>query len=224
MSIKGFCYYRVSTQRQGRSGLGLEAQKEAIQNFARLENIDLIGEFTDVESGGDNNRDGLNKAIVQAKLNNAIIIVAKLDRLSRDVHFISGLMCSGVKFVVAELGLDVPPFMLHIFAAFAEEEKRKIGKRTKEALRQAKGRGVKLGTDIPQVKRAIAEGKRQQSQRTLDYLVPAIKEARANGANTFRKLADWLNSNGYKTPRGKQFYPSSLTKIVRRAENLGLLD
>src|SRR6516162_8680460 len=143
-------YCRVSTGRQGRSGLGLEAQREATQRFANANGFAITGEpFVEVETGKGadalERRPQLKGALDAARKRKCPVIVAKLDRLSRDVHFISGLMQQKVPFIVAELGPDVDPFMLHIYAALAEKERRNISDRTREALAAAKARGQQLG-------------------------------------------------------------------------------
>src|SRR5256885_7854025 len=142
-------YYRVSRPSQGRSGLGIEAQREAIRRFAEAEGLDIIAEHTEVETGKGadalERRPELAGALAAARRAKCPVVVAKLDRLSRDVHFISGLMAHRVAFVVAELGADVDPFVLHLYAALAEKERALISGRTKAALAAAKARGVKLG-------------------------------------------------------------------------------
>jgi DNA invertase Pin-like site-specific DNA recombinase len=136
------CYIRVSTAKQGRSGLGLEAQQSALRRFAEAEGFQFAEIFVETESGkhGDDHPPELAKALERARKAKAPIIVAKLDRLSRDVHYISGLMKHRVPFIVTELGVDTDPFMLHIYAALAEKERRMISERTKAALRAAKAR------------------------------------------------------------------------------------
>lgn len=143
-------YTRVSTAEQKRSGLGLEAQEAAIRAFAEREGITVCAWFSEAQSGkrvSDTlaERPQLSAALEASKTTGAPVLVSKLDRLSRDVHFISGLMTHKVPFLVAELGADVDPFMLHLFAALAEKERALISQRTKAALAALKARGVKLG-------------------------------------------------------------------------------
>src|SRR3954462_11018919 len=149
MTTTAIAYIRVSTSRQGKSGLGFEAQQAALAKFAEAEGYNLIQTFKEVETGKGadalERRPQLAAALKVARKNNAPIIVAKLDRLSRDVHFISGLMSHKTPFIVAELGADVDPFMLHIYAALAEKERRVISQRTRDALAAKKAQGVKLG-------------------------------------------------------------------------------
>ena len=143
-------YYRVSTKRQGESGLGLEAQRKAVLAFAAQEGLEIIAEATEVETGKGfdalDRRPELKAALKVAKANKCSVCVAKLDRLSRDVAFISGLMAQKVPFIVSALGKDVDPFVLHIYAALAEQERKMISQRTKAGLAAAKAKGKKLGT------------------------------------------------------------------------------
>ena len=142
-------YVRVSTAQQGRSGLGIEAQHAALARFAEAEGYELVETFEEVETGKGSDaldrRPQLSAALKLARQHQAPIIVAKLDRLSRDVHFISGLMTHRTPFIVAELGADADPFMLHLYAALAEKERRLISQRTRDALAAKKAQGVKLG-------------------------------------------------------------------------------
>ncbi len=146
---QAIAYYRVSTARQGRSGLGIEAQREAVQRFAAAEGFDLAGEFVEVETGKGadalDRRPQLAAALATGRQKKCPVIVAKLDRLSRDVAFISGLMAQRVPFIVAELGRDADPFMLHLYAALAEKERRLISERTRAALAARKAQGAQLG-------------------------------------------------------------------------------
>ena len=142
-------YYRVSTQRQGRSGLGIEAQRATVGRFAETEGMAITAEYTEVETGKGadalDRRPQLAAALEAARKAKCPVVVAKLDRLSRDVAFISGLMAQRVPFIVAELGADVDPFMLHLYAALAEKERRLIGERTRAALAQRRAQGKRLG-------------------------------------------------------------------------------
>jgi DNA invertase Pin-like site-specific DNA recombinase len=161
-------YIRVSTAQQGRSGLGIEAQRATIARFAEAEGYDLLREFVEVETGKGSDalerRPQLTAALFEARKRRCSVVVAKLDRLSRDVHFISGLMAHRVSFLVAELGADVDPFVLHLYAALAEKERALISARTKSALAAAKARGVALGgPNLPQAR----ESPRRKSRPTL---------------------------------------------------------
>jgi DNA invertase Pin-like site-specific DNA recombinase len=153
-------YVRVSTNQQGRSGLGIEAQREALSRFAQSEGFDLFAEFVEVETGKGSDaldrRPQLAAALARARALRCPVAVSKLDRLSRDVHFISGLMTHRVPFLVADLGPDVDPFVLHLFAALAEKERALISGRTKSALAAAKAEGVKLGNPRIEVARSRA--------------------------------------------------------------------
>src|SRR4029077_8170234 len=143
-------YYRVSTHKQGRSGLGLEGQRAAVKAFAAAEGFEIVAEFTEIETGKGNDaldrRPELKAALKAAKKAKCEVAVAKLDRLSRDVVFIASLMAQRVPFIVCALGRHVDPFTLHIYAALAEQERRMISQRTIAGLEAAKARGKKLGT------------------------------------------------------------------------------
>jgi DNA invertase Pin-like site-specific DNA recombinase len=173
----GYC--RVSTQRQGRSGLGLEAQQQAIEAFAASNGYEVAGYEVEVETGKGadalDRRPKLARALEQAKRLRGPVIVAKLDRLSRDVHFISGLMAHRVPFRVADLPPEADPLMLHVYAAFAEHERRMISKRTKEALARAKARGVKLGRHFAEV---VAPGLKSEACVRAGELEPVLAECK----------------------------------------------
>ena len=201
-SIIAYC--RVSTARQGRSGLGLDAQREAVARFAAAEGFEITREFVEVETGKGSDalqrRPELAAALAEARRRKCPIAVAKLDRLSRNVHFISGLMEHRVPFLVTELGRDVDPFMLHIYAALAEKERRLISQRTKAALKAAKARGVRLGN--PQLAEAQSVGAarvRAQADRFAAAVLPVIREAQSAGATSLRAIADVLNARGVRT-------------------------
>src|SRR6266851_5149047 len=163
---QAIAYYRVSTARQGRSGLGIEAQRTAVLRFAEAEGINIIGERTEIETGKGadalERRPELAAALADARRAKCPVLVAKLDRLSRDVHFISGLMAHRVAFVVAELGADADPFTLHLYAALAEKERALISARTRAALAAKKAQGVKLGNPR-NISQAAEKGREAQS-------------------------------------------------------------
>ena len=138
-------YIRVSTKRQGRSGLGLEAQREAIKQFAQADGLTIVEWQQDIESGSNSDRPALLEALEHARILCCPVVVAKLDRLSRDAHFILGLMKEKVEFICADIGRVEDPMMLHIHAVFAESERKKISDRTKAALAARKARGFRLG-------------------------------------------------------------------------------
>jgi DNA invertase Pin-like site-specific DNA recombinase len=187
-------YIRVSTERQGRSGLGLKAQQAALARFTEAEGFQVAQTFTETESGADDDRPELTAAIAAARKVKAPIIVAKLDRLSRDVHYISGLMKHRVPFIVAELGADTDPFLLHIYAALAEKERRMISQRTKDALASAKSRGVKLGGHREQSDLTKAEA--QQRAESLRSVFEEVSGLTATAA------AEELNRRGIPATLG----------------------
>src|SRR4051812_31781616 len=191
-------YIRVSTTRQGKSGLGLEAQQAALARFAQAEGYHLIQTFEEVETGKGadalDRRPQLSAALTVAKRHKAPIIVAKLDRLSRDVHFISGLMMHKTPFIVAELGADADPFMLHLYAALAEKERAMISRRTKEALAAKKAQGVALGGANAGTDRTQAEAKER-----AEKLRSVFKELSGKSA---MEIARVLNERKVETPAG----------------------
>ena len=218
-SIIAYC--RVSTARQGRSGLGLDAQREAVARFAAAEGFEITREFVEVETGKGSDalqrRPELAAALAEARRRKCPIAVAKLDRLSRNVHFISGLMEHRVPFLVTELGPAVDPFMLHIYAALAEKERRLISQRTKAALKAAKARGVRLGN--PQLAEAQSVGAarvRAQADRFAAAVLPVIREAQSAGATSLRAIADVLNARGVRTARGGKWAATQVRDILRR--------
>ncbi len=207
-------YYRVSTQRQIRSGLGLEAQRSAVTRFAESEGLAIVAEFIEVETGSGADalaqRPQLAAALAQAKKLKCPVIVAKLDRLSRDVAFIAGLMAQKVPFIVAELGADCDPFMLHIYAALAEKERRMISRRTKDALRAAKPCGVILGNTKQ------AEANRNGAEAFAESLRPIV----APIINlTSRRIAKVLNDRGIKTSTGKAWQSVSVQRLIERLKD-----
>ena len=214
-------YLRVSTAQQGKSGLGIEAQRAALAAFASVNDFELVGEFVEYESGKGSDaldrRPQLAAALAKAKRLGCPVGVAKLDRLSRDVAFISGLMAQRVAFIVAELGADADPFMLHLFAALAEKERAMISSRTKSALSAAKAKGVKLGNPNLEAAREVAVAARVKTAD--DYakkILPIISEIQATGATTLRAIADALNRRGFKTPRGGKWEAQTVANVLKR--------
>ncbi len=199
---KAVGYIRVSTGKQGRSGLGLEAQRAAIEAYARQHDVEMVDWHTEVESGRQDARPQLEAAIAAARRTKSQLVFAKLDRLSRSVHFIAGLMARGVDFRAADMP-NATPFMLHIYAAMAEEEARKISERTKSALAAAKARGTKLGSPRAHETVAAARAVRSaQAQAQAANLAPVIREIRASGVATMAGIARVLEARGIKTSRG----------------------
>jgi DNA invertase Pin-like site-specific DNA recombinase len=215
-------YIRVSTSQQGRSGLNIEAQRQAIERFASSEGLVIAAEFVEVETGKGSDaldrRPQLGAALAKARASRCAVAVAKLDRLSRDVHFISGLMAHRVPFVVAELGPDVDPFVLHLDAALAEKERALIAGRTKSALAAAKAKGVKLGNPTIEAARGQAvTAIKAEADRAANNVLPIITEIRKSGASTLRAIAEALNARGVPTPRGGRWYAMSVRNVMARA-------
>jgi DNA invertase Pin-like site-specific DNA recombinase len=215
-------YIRVSTSQQGRSGLGIDAQREALTRFAREDEFEVVADFVEIESGKGSDaldrRPQLAAALAKARAMRCPIAVAKLDRLSRDVHFISGLMAHRVPFVVAELGPDVDPFVLHLYAALAEKERALISGRTKSALAAAKAKGVKLGNPmIEAAQEAAVAAVKAEADRAAGNVLPIIAEIRKSGVITLRAVADALNARGVSTPRGGRWHAMSVRNVLARA-------
>lgn len=209
-------YARVSTGRQGRSGLGLDAQKSAIATFAAANGFTLEGEYIEVETGKGHDalerRPKLAEALAHAKRLRAPVVVSKLCRLGRDVHFISGLMSKRVPFIVAELGPTVDPFMLHIYAAVAEQERSVIASRTRDALKAAKRRGVKLG----RTGRVRAKENKAAAQKHASSLAPIVRQMQAAGTTSVRALSEELNRRKVPTSRGGQWHPTTVGRVLAR--------
>ena len=204
-------YYRVSTDRQGKSGLGLDAQREAVSKFLGTEEAyEIISEYTEVESGKRNKRPQLIAAIKEAEVKKAILIIAKLDRLSHNLAFIANLLESKIEIRAADHP-TANKAMLQIMGVFAEMEADAISKRTKEALKQAKARGVVLGK----------HGK-QMRQDALTYgrsIWPTIQKIQEKGAKSLSEIAGALNKQGVTTPKGGAWYASSVKNVMARMTN-----
>ena len=201
-------YVRVSTGKQERSGLGLEAQQAALIKFAEAEGFALVETMVETESGKTDDRPKLMAALDLARKHKGPVIVAKLDRLSRDVHYISGLMKHKVPFIVTELGADTDPFLLHIYAALAEKERALISRRTKDALAAAKARGVVIGG---------LRDKGRELQAEAEARAEALRPVFAELASlSHRAAANALNERGIKTATGKAWTAMQVIRVRDR--------
>jgi DNA invertase Pin-like site-specific DNA recombinase len=212
-------YYRVSTQRQGQSGLGLIAQRQAVEMFMDA-NDELVDQFTEVESGRNNSRKELQWALKVCKQTGATLVIAKLDRLARNVHFISGLLESGVKFVAADMP-EADRTFLQMSAVFAEWEARKISERTKSALQAAKARGTKLGSPTPKVGSEMGlKALKEKADSFASRVAPIVHDiVSKTGANNLKDIASALQARGVKTARGNDvWYPSQVSNLLKRVQ------
>ena len=216
-------YLRVSTNRQGKSGLGIEAQRSLLARFVEAEGMAIEAEFVEIETGKGadalDRRPQLAAALAMARKLKCPVVVAKLDRLSRDVHFISGLMTHRVPFIVAELGADADPFMLHIYAALAEKERALISRRTADALAAKKASGVKLGnrSNLAAAQAAGAKANTAQAQRFAANAQPIIDTIRKSGVQSLCGLASALNARGIPTARGGLWYAGTVSLVLKRS-------
>lgn len=221
--MKAVAYYRVSTATQARSGLGLEAQRAAVADLCAHRGLEIIAEFTEVESGKRNDRPELSEALRRAKLTGATLVVAKLDRLSRSVSFLSTLQDSGAKFIAADMP-EANELTVHILAAVAQAERKAISTRTKEALRAAKARGVRLGNPngAASLKRAgkgnvaAVEAVKLEAQSRAQELAAEITAVKAAGAQSLREIAQGLNERHIEAPRGGSWHPSGVKRVLER--------
>jgi DNA invertase Pin-like site-specific DNA recombinase len=214
-------YIRVSTSGQGKSGLGIEAQRAAVVRFAEAEGFEIIAEHAEIETGKGadalERRPKLAAALAEARRHKCAVVVAKLDRLSRDVAFVAGLMAQRVPFIVAELGADADPFMLHLYAALAEKERTMISARTMAALQAAKNRGIALGNPhLAEVRSKGVETNKAAADQFAANVLPIIAPMRAEGAS-LRKIAEALNARRIPTARGGTWAATQVSDILRRA-------
>jgi len=221
MTQRYIAYFRVSTQKQGQSGLGLDAQKQAVSEFLSQFGGEVIAEFVEVESGKRADRPEFTKAADYAELANATVLVAKLDRLSRDLHFITNLQKQGIKFKLCDLP-EIDQLTIHILAAMAEHEARMISMRTKQALQVAKARGVILGNPQLDAQRnrdvSAANSERVQKQQYWQTKILKVITHLENTENlsTCQAIADALNDRGLKTSRGSQFSVPIVSRLRRQ--------
>ena len=211
---KYIAYYRVSTDRQGQSGLGLEAQQAAVEQHLNGGDWTLIESYTEIESGKRNDRPEIAKALAACKRHKATLVIAKLDRLGRNVAFVANLIESGVSF----LAVDNPhanKLMVHMLAAFAEHERDMISQRTKEALAAAKARGVELGKHG----KILARQNRAEADRFAHQIKPVILDLRASGITSIRALAEALNKRQVPTAAGGgRWHVQTVHRLIKRID------
>ena len=208
-------YYRVSTDKQGRSGLGLDAQVNAVQLHSKRTGGEIMAEFQEVETGKHSERPELQKALKLCRQKKAVLIIAKLDRLSRNSAFINNLLESDVDFVACDMP-TANKLTIRIMAAIAEHEREAISTRTKEALQAAKARGQKLGNPFP----ALSKMRDQWSENTQAYRIkvyPLIKQLRDRGM-TLRAIAEHLNESGIRSPNNRQWHMEAVRLVLLRHE------
>jgi len=219
--MKYVAYYRVSTKKQGQSGLGLDAQKMQVHSFTKGCTDCILAEFTEIESGKVDDRTELKKAMAMAKAEGAVLLIAKLDRLSRNAGFIFALRDSGVQFVCADMP-EANTLTIGIFAVMAQHEREIISSRTKAGLQAAKARGTKLGTPANLTKKARVKAVKVRTEKAKAGNMQAaelIKLYRSNGL-TYRAIVEKLNASGYKTNRGNKWALSSVKVLdARTIEN-----
>lgn len=222
-------YYRVSTKGQQLSGLGLEAQKATVAEYARQNGGRVIAEYTETETGKRSDRPHLTEAIGHTKLSAATLVIAKLDRLARNVFFTAGLMESGVEFIACD-NPDANRLTIHLLAAMAEHEATQISNRTKDALKVAKARGMKLGSARPghwdgrehlrgwaKATKAAAKKRSEDARAEYAFLVPTLQQMQQEG-KSFQKMADWLNDQGHTTRRDAAFTSAIVWRILKRVD------
>lgn len=221
--MKFITYYRVSTARQGQSGLGLDAQKAAVAAYVLGVGGDVVAEFTEVESGKRSDRPELARALAEAKRLGAVLLIAKLDRLARNVAFIANLLEAGVDVRAADMP-EANRFVLHILAAVAEQEGRAISERTRAALAEAKAQGRKLGWAIPsrrdEQRRAARTGAnigKLNADRFAANVMPLVNELVAGGMS-LRQVAVTLNERGVPTARGGKWQAATVRNVLARGQ------
>ena len=224
MSKRFVAYYRVSTKRQGRSGLGLDAQKSAVENYLNASDYELVRSYTEVESGKrtDIDRPQLHQALAACRVHKATLIISKLDRLARNAKFLFELQDSGLDFICCDMP-SANRLTIGIMALVAEEERKMISKRTREALQAAKARGVRLGTNNltnEGIKKGILnaiEARKSKANAFCNDIVGVINSIKETGYTSLNAIADELNKRGITTYRNCQWKPNSVKRILDRA-------
>ena len=214
-------YLRVSTQRQGASGLGVEAQRQAIHDHLNGGRWQLVDEVVEIESGKRDDRPELARALALCRVHNATLIIAKLDRLARNVAFVSNLMAAGVEFVAVDFP-QANRLTVHILAAVAEHEREMISARTKAALAAAKARGSKLGNPANLGNRAGGNARsaivrRERARKRAIDLGPLLNAIRLAGATSLRQVAAELNDRAIPAPRGGAWHPTTVRSVMHLA-------
>jgi DNA invertase Pin-like site-specific DNA recombinase len=213
---KFIAYFRVSTDKQGKSGLGLEAQREAVLSYLNGGSWTLFAEYTEVESGKHADRPQLAAALAACKKHRAKLVIAKLDRLSRNLAFIATLMDSGVEFVAVD-NPHANKLTVHILAAVAQHEREMIAQRTKDALKAAKARGQRLGNPkLAQARKRAGESNRKAADQFAANVLPVIQQIRASGIQSLRGVARALTARGIKTARDGEWSAVQVADILRR--------
>jgi len=225
-SGKFVSYLRVSTDRQGRSGLGLEAQRKAVEDFLNGGRWELLAEFVEIETGKKDDRPKLHKALHRCKVTGATLVIAKLDRLSRNLAFIAALQDSGAKFVAGDMP-EANETMIQFMAVIAQHERKMISTRTKAALAAAKARGVRLGHANLAALQAVGAGKpgwtkgadanRAGADQHARDVLPVIEDIRMGGVTSLKGIATELNARGIPTARGGQWYATTVRNLLGRA-------
>lgn len=218
-------YFRVSTAEQGRSGLGLEAQRASVAAFCRARSCEVLGEFVEVESGKRDDRPQLRAAMQRARVTGATLVIAKLDRLSRNVAFLASLQDSGTRFLAADMP-EANELTVHIMAAVAQAERKAIGERTRAALQAAKVRGTTLGNPngaaafrrANKGNAAAIGALKADADRFAASIACDVAELQAGGFNSLSALAAGLNARRIQTPRGGRWHPSSVRNLLNRLD------
>ncbi len=228
MTMKVVHYFRVSTAAQGRSGLGLEAQRAAVAQFCQTRGCEVLAEFTEVESGKRNDRPELARAMHHAKVTGATLVIAKLDRLSRNAAFLLQLQDSGVRFQAADMP-DASNLTVGILALVAQQEREAISARTKAALAAAKARGQRLGNPngaeplhrAAKGNQAAVQALKAGADSHAENLLPIVRDLQAKGVSSLGRLAEALNGMRMETARGGKWHPSSVRNLLARLDAMG---
>jgi DNA invertase Pin-like site-specific DNA recombinase len=207
----------VSTEKQGRSGLGLEAQRRAVQDYLNGGSWKLVAEFTEIESGKRAERPKLTEAVKAARKHKATLVIAKLDRLSRNVAFVANLMEAGVDFVAVDMP-HANKLTIHILSAVAEHEREMISQRTRAALAAARSRGVRLGnrSNIAVAQARSRTARSAQADQFTSNILPVVDQIKAAGICTLTGIAEALNARGLRPPRGGEWHAIQVKRVLQR--------